>query len=505
MADKRKTGKKSLGGTKHEPSDGDESKGDRAVTMTEFEELNERVVRLAEQNARLEERSAAQTKAIEELNARLEERSVAQTKMLEKLLANTAREDQAEAESEAGTPTGPGGALDFTPAPSARHDRRRTTFQPTDGAFARPSTSTSVREAEARGIMEKAKKSFVTTYSGDDSDVLPLVQWLTEAEESLLGEWKLEEHEAVRVAAGNLRGTAQRRWITARLSLRERRSWDQFKNKLLSLWGALGTETEAMADTVTPQRADESFDELVCRHAQAYDVLKLRFGVVVPEAVRIRRVLDGLRDRNLAHALKERQFVEVDDLLDYVHSTWHGATAIPAESSPMTSNHPVPPKQRKAVVAAVNKSVSWADTLVTEAKAPPSMAQDLAQQMGAIVQQLKDAVSALKTSGERAGTKERGNGNFARPPSPRGECYGCGQTGHFQRNCPKARRSPTRFMGACYGCGEKGHRQSECTSARRDEAEVHPGKVAAMQAEFEEFKKWRDESQSADGVTSREC
>ena len=97
-----------------------------------------------------------------------------------------------EDEEGARTPTGPGGSLNFTPAPTAGPNRRRTTFRLSDGAgaFARPSTSTSVREAEARGTVEKAKKSFTTTFLGDEkTDVMALVEWLIEAEAVTRRQW----------------------------------------------------------------------------------------------------------------------------------------------------------------------------------------------------------------------------------------------------------------------------------------------------------------------------
>ncbi|CAC5377052.1 unnamed protein product [Mytilus coruscus] len=76
---------------------------------------------------------------------------------------------------------------------------------------------------------------------------------------------------------------------------------------------------------------------------------------------------------------------------------------------------------------------------------------------------------------------------MARSPSPggrpaTGECFHCGERGHFKRDCPKFRersqsRSPSPYRGSgresvCYYCYKPGHLRNECPDRRSKERTV---------------------------------
>ena len=499
MSDRRKSGgKKPQGGTSSEPSGKDESKSEWAELQAQMQamearndacvtELNARAETMAARldavqqaadarQQKQDEQFAAMKDRADEQFAAMKDRAEEQAKVLQQIAAMLTRTPPSvthgEAESKADstedadtvdTPTGPGGALNFTPAPGLTR-RRDTTFRPVrqSNVTARPSTSSSIREADSRVVVEKAKKSFTITLAGDSTDVMSPPEWLDKVETKLLGQWHLTEEQAVDVATSLLRGRVLSRVISNDL-FQGQHSWEVFKETVLSFDGIMGTKTEVKRQMFMPQTREESFDQLVCRHARGHKRLRLRFGEVYDEEQRMNLLLDCMYDRKLAQNLIERGFKSGGKMLAYVRTALQGALAMQAEladaapdassqvdAAPRTpgwqwvggarpaSEAPMP--SRKPVVAALKK-VAWAG-LDTPRQSASEEILDLARQAKEDRACLLKAIEAMQRTGQpgsRDTGSRAGSGRTAwnqRPSSPSGRCFGCGQPGHFIRNCP---------------------------------------------------------------------
>ena len=170
---------------------------------------------------------------------------------------------------------------------------------------------------------------------------------------------------------------------------------------------------------------------------------------VPPESAMVNQFLCGLREPWLQAKLMDKSLPTLDDALKEVRTLRKTRDALAAIGAVGGADYGRQGQNEQALVA--------------KAQITPEM-RSLEQKVDMLQDRLEDVlglVASIGDSGVVPKNPKQGKGREAR-------CYGCGEPGHFKRDCPQGsgRRAGRNMAGTpepfCLCCGKAGHWMADC-------------------------------------------